>query len=173
MYILTIVLATLIVANAVFIVKFPKQTDDFISAEIASTADIYVQSVSEPSYLPVLVSNENRPVLSAKSAAAYDTRSGRFLFAQNTRTRLPIASLTKIMTSVVVLDHLNPDDVVVVPAEATKVDGEKQTLYQGEKISVLSLMKLLLIESSNDASHALASYFQKKTGNAYEARFNG
>lgn len=164
LYFLTIILAVLIAVNAVFIVKFPKQRNSFANAEILHSSQAYVLPISEPSYLPILVSGVDRPLLDAKSAGSYDTRSGRFLFAKSAKTSLPVASLTKIMTSLVVLEHLNVDDVVKVPAEAVRVDKEKQTLYLNEELSVLSLMKLMLIGSSNDAAYALARHFKENTG---------
>ena len=164
LYFLVIILAALVGVNVFFIVKFPKQGNDFASAGILNSSQAYMLPVSEPSYLPMLVSNADKPIIDAKSAAVYDIRSGRFLFTKSTRSRLPVASLTKIMTSFVAIERLGLNDTVKVPAEAVKVDGEKQTLYEGEEISVLSLLKLMLVESSNDAAFALASYFKSVTG---------
>ena len=172
LYFLTIILAVLIAVNVVFIVKFPKQGDDFANAEILHSSQAYILPISEPSYLPILVSGADRPLLDAKSAGSYDTRSGRFLFAKSARTHLPVASLTKILTSLVVLEHLNIDDTVKVPAGAVRVDGEKQTLYLDEELSVLSLMKLMLIGSSNDAAYALAQHFKEKTGTDLVEKMN-
>lgn len=172
LYFLTIILAVLVAVNVFFIAKFPKRGREFANAEILNSSQVYLLPVSEPSYLPILVSNSERPVLDAKSAGAYDTRSGRFLFAKSARTRLPVASLTKVLTSMVVIENLDLDDTVKVPAGAVKVDDEKQTLYEGEEISVSSLMKLMLIESSNDAAYALAQYFKEKTGTDIVERMN-
>ena len=172
LYFLTIILAVLIAVNVVFIVKFPKQGDDFANAEILHSSQAYILPISEPSYLPILVSGSDRPLLDAKSAGVYDTRSGRFLFAKSARTHLPVASLTKILTSLVVLEHLNIDETVKVPAGAVRVDGEKQTLYLDEELSVLSLMKLMLIGSSNDAAYALAQHFKEKTGTDLVEKMN-
>lgn len=172
MYFLTIILAVLIAVNVVFIVKFPKPGDDFANAEILRSSQAYILPISEPSYLPILVSGADRPLLDAKSAGSYDTRSGRFLFAKSARTHLPVASLTKILTSLVILEHLTVDETVKVPAEAVRVDGEKQTLYFDEELSVLSLMKLMLIGSSNDAAYTLAQHFKEKTGTDLVEKMN-
>lgn len=164
LYFLTIILAALVAVNVFFIVKFPKQGNDFANAEILNSSQVYVLPVSEPSYLPILVSNSDRPAVDAKSATVYDTRSGRFLFTKSARSHLPIASLTKIMTSFIVAEQLSLNDTVKVSAEVVRVDGEKQTLYKDEQISVLSLLKLMLIESSNDAAFAIAEHFKNVTG---------
>ena len=116
----------------------------------------YILPITEPNYIPVLDSNIVRPAIYAKSAVVYDTRSGRFLFEKDATLKLPIASLTKIMSAVVILENFELDDIVTVTEESIRVDGEKQDLYLGEKISVRNLLKLMLIESSNDAAYALA-----------------
>ena len=60
------------------------------------------------------------------------------------------------------LENLNLDDIVVVSKEALKVDDEKQSLYLNEEITVQNLLKLMLIESSNDAAYALAYHANNK-----------
>lgn len=122
----------------------------------------YVLPISGPNYIPILDSSIPRPLVSAKSAIVYDTRSSRFLFDKDSKLKLPIASLTKVMSAVVVLENLNLDDIVSIADGSIRVDGEKQDLYLGEKISVRNLLKLALIESSNDAAYALAAYARSK-----------
>ncbi len=134
-------------------------------------ANAYILPISQPSYMPVLDPNSPKPEISAKSAIVYDTRSARFLYDKNTKIKLPIASLTKVLSAVVVLESLNQDDVVTVPGEAIKVDGEKQDLFLGEKISVDNLLKLMLIQSSNDAAYALA-FHAKELGVDFVSAMN-
>ena len=156
-YILSGVLSVLILVNIFFIFSFQKESEDRTGQTRASlnNAQAYIFPLSEPSYLPVLNTAVERPVLSAKSAIVYDTRSSKFLYSKNSEERLPIASLTKLMTTVAVLENLKLDGTVVVPKEVLRVDGEKQTLYLGERIKVEDLVKMMLIESSNDAAYAL------------------
>ncbi|KKT80891.1 MAG: hypothetical protein A3B99_03815 [Candidatus Yanofskybacteria bacterium RIFCSPHIGHO2_02_FULL_44_12b] len=118
----------------------------------------YILPVSQASYIPILDSDIVKPEISAKSAIVYDTRSSRFLFEKNTQQKLPVASLTKILSAVVVLESMNLDDLVIIPKEAIRADGEKQDLYLGESLTVENLLKLMLIQSSNDAAYALAAH---------------
>ena len=120
--------------------------------------EVYLLPISEPNYIPILNANLPKPVISGKSALVYDTRSGRFLYEKNIDSKLPIASLTKVLSAVIILENLNLDDIVTISEKSIKVDGEKQDLYLGEKLSVRNLLKLMLIESSNDAAYALAEY---------------
>lgn len=160
-YAVTILIIALFAVN--FSLLFNNSRDNFVLPysfkEVSDQRErAYILPISVPNYIPVLNSNISRPVISAKSALVYDTSSSRFLFDKNTEIKLPIASLTKIMTAVVVLENLSSDDIVTIAGDSIRVDGEKQDLYLGEKMSVRNLLKLLLIESSNDAAYALANY---------------
>ncbi|MEK7604039.1 MAG: serine hydrolase [Patescibacteria group bacterium] len=153
-------MSVLILVNVFFIFSFQKEgNDNSDPADMPlSNTQAYIFPVSAPSYLPVLNTTIERPRLSAKSAVIYDIRSSRYLYSKSPEDRLPVASLTKLLSAIAVLENLNLDDVVVVPEESLKVDGEKQTLYLDEKIKVRDLLKMMLVESSNDAAYALRIY---------------
>ena len=157
LYILSGVLSVLILVNIFFIFSFQKEgsnNSDKTATSLNGT-QAYIFPISEPSYLPVLNTAIERPRLAAKSAIVYDTRSSRFLYSKNPEERLPVASLTKLLSAVVVLENLDMNDIVRVPKEAVRIDGEKQTLYLDEGIRVRDLFKMMLVESSNDAAYAL------------------
>jgi len=137
----------------------------FRSLQISDQAQdeqAYILPISGPNYIPILDSNIQKPLIGAKSAIIYDTGSSRFLYERNLEIKLPIASLTKILSAVVALEKLNLDDIATISESSIRVDGEKQDLYLGEKLSVRNLLKLMLIESSNDAAYALANYAEEK-----------
>lgn len=166
-YFLTIILAVLIFVNVFFVLDSSDSSNNgnnFLqsAASSFSISQAYIFPISEPSYVPILDTTVSRPTINARSALVYDTRSGRFLFEQNSRQKLPIASLTKLLSAVIILENLKLEDIVTVPREALRVDDEKQTLYLGEKISVENLLKLMLIESSNDSAFALSFFAQNK-----------
>ena len=149
----------MILVNVFFIFSFENAGEHYTGQTgitgLTGNTQAYIFPVSESSYLPVLNTAIERPALNAKSAVVYDTRSSRFLYSKNPAERLPIASLTKLLSAVVIFENLNPDDIVRVPEEALKVDSEKQTLYLDERIKVADLLKMMLIESSNDAAYTL------------------
>src|SRR3989338_1907071 len=162
LYILAISLAGLVVVNVFFIMD-SSQKNNLANAEPAfNSYQAYVLPISEPSYFPIYDPKTEKPIIDGKSGLVYDTRSGRVLFTKNPRIKLPVASLTKILSAVVVLENLDMKEAVVIPKEALKVDDEKQSLYLGEEITVQNLLKLMLIESSNDAAYALAWYANNK-----------
>ncbi len=162
LYILAISLAGLVIVNVFFVMESSKKNNLANAEPVFNSYQAYVLPISEPSYFPIYNSNTEKPVIDAKAGLVYDTRSGRFLFAKNPRLKLPIASLAKILSAVVVLENLDMKETVVIPKEALKVDDEKQSLYLGEEITVQNLLKLMLIESSNDAAYALAYYANTK-----------
>lgn len=96
------------------------------------------------------------PSTSAAAAALFDAVSGSFLALQNADARLPMASTTKVMTALVVLDRCSLSETVTVPKEAVGVEGSSIYLYEGEEITVNTLLYALLLSSANDAATALA-----------------
>ncbi|HAU07873.1 MAG: hypothetical protein UW46_C0001G0029 [Candidatus Yanofskybacteria bacterium GW2011_GWF1_44_227] len=159
---LGVLLIALIGINAFFVFEYPKTSvarfDQDDESTTYDTRAAYILPLSEPSYIPMLDTAVEQPIIEAKSIAIFDIRSERYLFDRDIRARLPVASLTKIMSAVVVMENFDLKDVVVVGESSIKVDGQKQTLYAGESMSVENLLKMMLIESSNDAAYALAEY---------------
>lgn len=94
--------------------------------------------------------------LSAQSAVLLDGRTNRILFAKRANLERPAASTTKVMTALVILDHLGMNRVVRVPRSAQAIPPSKIYLRNGERFYVRDLLKALLISSANDAAHTLA-----------------
>jgi len=166
LYLSTIVILVLILFNVFFIFRTANHENDNRSVVPSlenSNAQAFILPVSEVSYLPILDTDVSKPVLKSKSAIVYDVNSGRYLYSKNISEKLPIASLTKILTAIAVVEKLNFKDIVTVPADAIKVDSERQDLYLGERLTVEDLMKMMLIKSSNDAAYAL-SFYAKSIG---------
>lgn len=97
------------------------------------------------------------PEIGATSAIVIDAGTGKVLFAGNPDERLAIASITKIMTAIVVLHYKsNLQEVVRVSGEAARVGGSQMDLLENETMTIENLMKGMLIDSANDAAYALA-----------------
>jgi len=82
--------------------------------------------------------------------------SGRILWARNGAARRPMASITKIMTAVVALEHSSLDETVTVPRIATSVGQSSAGLVPGEQLTMRELLEALLIKSGNDAAETIA-----------------
>jgi serine-type D-Ala-D-Ala carboxypeptidase (penicillin-binding protein 5/6) len=104
------------------------------------------------------------PALAAPSgidARAYlvvDGATGEVIAGRAAGRRVPIASITKLMTVLVALERSRPDEVATVQADATTTGGSVIGLRPGEQISVRDLVTAALIHSANDAAHALADH---------------
>lgn len=98
------------------------------------------------------------PKLTSPSAVLEDLDTGQVLYAKKADLRRPIASITKIMTALVVLEEASPDEEVVVSARAAGSRASQLGLVTGERISVRQLLYALLMQSSNDAAVALAEH---------------
>jgi D-alanyl-D-alanine carboxypeptidase (penicillin-binding protein 5/6) len=96
------------------------------------------------------------PEVSGRSAALMDGGSGRLLFEQNSREKLPMASTTKIMTAIVALEHGELDEKVIVAPEASGVEGSSIWLSPGESHTLEDLLYGLMLRSGNDAATAIA-----------------
>ncbi len=99
--------------------------------------------------------------LEAKAAIVLDRQTGKILYKKNIDERLAIASLTKLMTALVVIENTNLTKVAIVSKEAVETEGNRIDLWSQETISVKNLLYALLISSSNDAAVALAEHFGK------------
>lgn len=96
--------------------------------------------------------------LAARAVLARDRGSGAVLFEKNPSAALPIASLTKLMTAIVVFKNTAPDEIVEIETADTKVPLYRADLVPGEKITVRGLLEAMLISSANDAAMALARH---------------
>ncbi len=98
----------------------------------------------------------------SRAALLYDIKNGRYLFADNIDEELPVASVTKLMAAMVILDYVKPDAEIVVKREYINVDGDGADLYAGEVLRAEDLLKIMLISSSNDAALAFDGYLREK-----------
>ena len=103
-----------------------------------------------------LVRHTFAPTLSAASAIVVDAGTGRVVWARNAHQRLRVASLTKIMTALLALKKLGPNDVVTVDKSVPRVPLVREGLRAGEKVKAWKLFYSLLLYSGNDDALALA-----------------
>jgi len=98
------------------------------------------------------------PVIKARSALLLDVDSGKILFQVDPHGRRPPASLTKVVTALVALDHLGLDQVVTVPASINQLpwDSTRMGLRAGELLTVRELLYGLFLNSGNDAAVTLS-----------------
>ena len=93
-----------------------------------------------------------------KSIVVMDMDSGRVLYESKSDKKNLIASITKVMTCIIVLENGNLDDIVTVGDEVLSMYGTNIYLEVGEKISVRDLLYGLMLRSGNDSAVVLAKY---------------
>ena len=99
--------------------------------------------------------------LTSKSAILMDAKSGKILYEKNIEEKLPMASMTKIMSMLLIMENiengsLNYNDKVLISKNASGMGGSQVFLQAGEEYTVDNLLKCIAISSANDAVVAMA-----------------
>jgi len=101
--------------------------------------------------------------ISAKSAVLMEAKTGKILFEKDSRKALPPASITKIMTLLLIYEaveagQISWEDEVCVSAHAASMGGSQVYLEEGETQTAADMTKCIAIASANDAAVAMAEY---------------
>ncbi len=96
------------------------------------------------------------PEVTAISAIFVDTVTGEVLYEKNPRQELSIASLVKLMTTVIALENRNQEDIFYVSEKASSMEPDKMFLIAGEKMTLKELLDGIFLVSANDASEVIA-----------------
>lgn len=100
------------------------------------------------------VPKDAMPDVAMKSGALV-TSDGRVLWSRQVDEQRAMASITKIMTAIVAIEHSKPDDVITVPNLSATIGESTSGLYPGQKLSMAHALEALLIKSGNDAAIAI------------------
>jgi D-alanyl-D-alanine carboxypeptidase (penicillin-binding protein 5/6) len=112
------------------------------------------------------------PDVEARAYVVENGATGEVLAAFQPRKRLPIASITKLMTVLVALEKARPELYVTVDPIAVSVGESTIHLRPGERITVRELVEAALIQSANDAAWALAAGVGNRDVKSFVARMN-
>ena len=96
--------------------------------------------------------------LNSRIGLIFDRNSKRILYKKNGLKQVPMASTTKIMTAIVVLENSELNDVVTISKKAAGTGGSRLGLRTNDKITVHDLLYGLMLKSGNDAAVALAEH---------------
>ncbi len=136
---------------------FAKSLGDFFYQKAAASASYSFQPEWVNGQVSAIQQKETTSIDSESfiSVRAQDNQYN-ILFSKNEQERLPIASLTKLMATIIVLDNYDLDKKVTISDAAIAQEGEQGNLKMGEVMSVKNLLYITLIESSNRAAFALS-----------------
>ena len=113
-----------------------------------------VEAPNKPIKDPLMIS----PIIDARGVIAMDMTSGEILYEKNAHKELAMASITKLMTMLLILEDNNLNEVVTISHNAANTEGSTMFLREGEEITVQNLLYGTLIHSANDAAVALAEH---------------
>jgi D-alanyl-D-alanine carboxypeptidase (penicillin-binding protein 5/6) len=139
---------------------FVQRTLSFVLGALAASA-AGAQSRVRPESL------DGPPVVTAKSWVILDAKSGGAFAGASADARRDMASTTKVMTALLVVeaaekDPKTLDEVVVFSKRADKTEGSSAKIAEGEKVTVGNLLYGLLLPSGNDAATAFAEHFGRR-----------
>lgn len=156
---LIVIIASIILANY-FVNSYPVRIEpvsplpDFLTSfknNQVATLSVWIPQIKG-------IFNLNEPKISAKAAIVYDLTKNKTIYSKNPQQKLPIASLTKIMTAVIALENKKSDDFYVVK-KSDLVGENAMGLSEGETLNLRELLYGLILVSGNDSAEVLASNF--------------
>lgn len=100
----------------------------------------------------------DEPKINSRSAVVIDRKSKNIIYGKNENVKKAMASTTKIMTAMVVIQNTNLNNIVEISKKAAGTGGSRLGLKAGDKITVKDLLYGLLLRSGNDCAVALAEY---------------
>ncbi len=95
----------------------------------------------------VVNSSLKKPEIVVAAAAAYDLTENKFTYRDNEKKRVPIASLTKIMTAIVALENMDLNQEIRIDKKAAEVGEDSMGLSVGEELSMQELLYGLMLNS--------------------------
>ena len=133
------------------------------AAFVYRAPDVPAASPGNQAATPLLlrIPGAEDPAVRAEAVAVVRLRTDEMLFTKNVEARLPIASITKLMTALVFADAVEPLMPVVISDAAKRVgekDEKRSALPAGERVRAEDLLKLIVISSDGDAAYAAAEY---------------
>jgi D-alanyl-D-alanine carboxypeptidase (penicillin-binding protein 5/6) len=136
----------------------PQTENNILAASLPLAQNAYLVPTSDI-IIPIRKWSVDEPTLNAQSFYVVEINSGKVLAQKEPEKIHPVASLTKLVTALVVLERANLKDEITISQKAVETEGEMGNLIVDEKMTVESLLYAMLIESSNDAAVALAEKF--------------
>ena len=138
-----------------------------IACLIMAISLISVTGYTEPAQQ--VDTNVSTQLINAKSGILMEASTGEVLYEQNANERLQIASVTKVMTMLLIMEAIDSgkislDDMVTTSEYAASMGGSQVFLEVGEQMSVNDMLKAIAVASGNDAAVAMAEFISGSEG---------
>ncbi len=119
-------------------------------------ADDENETTEKSNMIEVTNQTKDEPILNSRIAVAYDRKSGKVIWGKNENKKSAMASTTKIMTSIILLENGDLTQTVTISAKAAGTGGSRLGLKKDDKITMKDLLYGLMLKSGNDAAVAIA-----------------
>lgn len=116
-------------------------------------AAAFVMTIFTIGYSPSALTSVSE---SAKAAILIDAQTGNIIYSKNSNTQLPMASTTKIMTTLLTLESGDLDTEFIIDSEALLTEGSSMCLCEGDAVTKRELCYGMMLPSGNDAANAAA-----------------
>lgn len=153
---LTFFCLLILVVGGVFFLNKQPEPGSLISPVLGTTNNKIATNIWFPVTATESAVFTDAPEVTAQAAFFVDMNSGEILFEKNSKERLRIASLVKIMTAIVALENKSMTDEYMVSLQASETEPDKMFLQPGEKLTLEELLSGIFLISANDASETLA-----------------
>lgn len=143
-----IIILFLILSFGISTISFCDDIDNEVidvNAEILSSSSAFNSKITIP--------NTN-----SRSCVVIDRNTNTILYGKNEKEKRKMASTTKIMTAIVIIESYNLDETIEISKKAAGTGGSRLGLKSGDKITIRDLLYGLMLRSGNDAAVALAEY---------------
>ncbi len=139
--------------------------------KIFKEGDVFTKDMSRDNYYSTLLTKENltsdwspneiippvsAPEISAQSAVLVDINSGKILYEKDASREMRVASVIKILTAVVALEHKNLNEEIIVTEKAASIGENTMNITSGEVYTLEELLYGMMLNSGNDAAYAIA-----------------
>lgn len=104
--------------------------------------EIELQQLVESDALPL-----QEPTINARAAVIYDRTTKQVIWGKNENEKRAMASTTKIMTAIIVIENSNLSDIITISPKAAGTEGSRLKINKGDKISVNDLLYGLMLRS--------------------------
>ncbi len=143
--------------SMIFILNITCMADDKIEEyNVGVDASVCPEIISSTVQTAANITEE--PKINSRAAVVIDRKTKTVLYGKKETDKRAMASTTKIMTAMVVIQNTNLDNIVEITKKAARTGGSRLGLKTGDKISVRDLLYGLLLRSGNDSAVALAEY---------------
>ena len=129
---------------------------DFLN--VSNNKEVSSLNLWLPAIANFIFGKDEAPQISAKSALVFDLTTSKVLYEKNSKQKLPMASLTKIMTAIIALEHKKLNDSYLV-VKTDLVGEDSMGLSEGEILTQEELLYGLMLPSGNDAAEVFASNY--------------